>query len=296
MELNESEMERLAFVKHLFEEGEESAEKPMPLANKSLLEFHDAVELFMLLLLERKGASVPTKLKEYPGTIEQIYDQNMDYKSTVKTLDDSRGNLKHLDIKVSQSTIQSLSTELRAFFESNISKFLKVDFDEISLIHLVEFEEVRNRLEDVEDLKENRENIKALQKSKIAFQELIDEYQPDDQNRYSSFRSGRDVDPMNFDDGKGTLGSGKAPNARILKRTIGAVDSIQDAMQVLALNLDYRKYAKFESLTPIMHQIPGGDPNFQWMDDPNKLSDEDVEYCKDFIIESALKLQGFKLK
>ncbi|MFB6216032.1 MAG: hypothetical protein ABEJ72_03565 [Candidatus Aenigmatarchaeota archaeon] len=59
MGLNESEMERLAIVKHLFEEGEESVNKPMPLANKSLIEFHDALELFMMLLLEKKELLYP---------------------------------------------------------------------------------------------------------------------------------------------------------------------------------------------------------------------------------------------
>lgn len=296
MGLNESEMERLAFVKHLFEEGEESVNKPMPLANKSLLEFHDAVELFMLLLLEREGASIPDKLKEYPGVIEQVYGKEMDYKPTVKTLDDSRGNLKHLDVKVSQSTIQSLSTELRAFFEKNMSKFLDLDFDDISLIHLVEYEEVKELLNQVQDLKDDGEHDEAMQKVRLAFQELIEQYQPDNQGRYSSFRFGGEVDSMRFDDGTATIGGAKVPNARILRKTIDAVDSIQDAMQVMALDLDYRKYAKFDTLTPVMHQIPGGEPNFQWVDRPDTLTDEDVEYCKEFVIESALKLQDFQFE
>ncbi|MFB6216033.1 MAG: hypothetical protein ABEJ72_03570 [Candidatus Aenigmatarchaeota archaeon] len=80
----------------------------------------------------------------------------MEYKGTVETLDDSRGNLKHLDVKVSQSTIQSLATELRAFFEKNVSRFLDLEFDDISLIHLVEYEEVKGLLNQVQDLKEGR--------------------------------------------------------------------------------------------------------------------------------------------
>ncbi|MFB6216034.1 MAG: hypothetical protein ABEJ72_03575 [Candidatus Aenigmatarchaeota archaeon] len=62
----------------------------------------------------------------------------------------------------------------------------------------------------------------------------------------------------------------------------------------MALDLDYRKYAKFDTLTPVMHQIPGGEPNFQWLNRPDNLTDEDVEYCKEFVIESALKLQDFQ--
>lgn len=187
----------------------------------------------------------------------------MEYKGTVETLDDSRGNLKHLDVKVSQSTIQSLAKELRAFYEKNVSRFLDLKFDDISLIHLVEYEEVRELLNQVQDLKEEGEHDEAMQKVRKAFHELIEQYQPDNQCRYSPFRFGGEVDSMRFDDGAATMGGTKVPNARILRKTIDAVDSIQDAMQVMALDLDYRKYAKFDTLTPIMHQIPGGEANFQ---------------------------------
>lgn len=52
-----------------------------------------------------------------------------------------------------------------------------------------------------------------MQKVRKAFHELIEQYQPDSQGRYSPFRFGGEVDSMRFDDGTATMGGSKVPYA-----------------------------------------------------------------------------------
>lgn len=52
MKLGEDEVRRLGFIRHLFKTGVEQSHEPRPLCAKSILTFHDAVELYLNLVAE----------------------------------------------------------------------------------------------------------------------------------------------------------------------------------------------------------------------------------------------------
>lgn len=72
---------------------------------------------------------------------------------------------------------------------------------------------------------------------------------------------------------------------------------MQTAMSVLSLDLNFRRFARFENLTPLAWK----DPDTQeYIAAPNntgyKPTFEDCQFCFDFVIESALKLQEFDFR
>jgi len=78
-----------------------------------------------------------------------------------------------------------------------------------------------------------------------------------------------------------------------LKKT---VKRIQEVLKIIILNLNYRKYLKFRLLTPD-NVIFAKNVRFKtmWFAGRDKMDfkKDDIEYCIEFVIESALKLQEF---
>jgi hypothetical protein len=70
-----------------------------------------------------------------------------------------------------------------------------------------------------------------------------------------------------------------------------SLSTIQKAMRIMSLDINYRKYTKFSLLTPSIIHMAGG--NIRYGKTPDLLSEADMTFCKNFIIESALKLQEF---
>jgi len=75
---------------------------------------------------------------------------------------------------------------------------------------------------------------------------------------------------------------------------IRSIEALQEAVKFLSLGLDYRRYVKFRLLTPYVvrfgekYKVIGTKRSPKWIP-----TAEDVHFCIDFIIESALTLQEF---
>jgi len=69
--------------------------------------------------------------------------------------------------------------------------------------------------------------------------------------------------------------------------------SLQGAVKILSLGIDYRAYIKFKLLTPHVSLRQDG----EWEVDrevqgsKGTATEEDVQFCIDFVIESAISLQ-----
>lgn len=55
MSVDQTILERLSFIKYLYELGIEQSQKPEPMCYPALLTFHDAIELFLDLIAEKFG-------------------------------------------------------------------------------------------------------------------------------------------------------------------------------------------------------------------------------------------------
>ena len=70
---------------------------------------------------------------------------------------------------------------------------------------------------------------------------------------------------------------------------MSALTGIERSMRVLAVGLDYRQYARFQLIVPPVVNIASGDglarpvPGFQ-------VSRDDYDFCRQFVIETALQL------
>ncbi len=195
----------------------------------------------------------------------------------------------------SKSTIHDFNERVAIFFEENAQLIFYVKFSDISLIELVECQASKDSLKEAKkDLSENK-IPESLDKVAIAFAQLIDDYEHKKKDRW-----GRS--PFFFGQNMRFLGSFsldiKRSNrlAEFVDTVKESIEAIQDSIKILSLGLDYRKYARFRLITPVIIRIPGATLKEKYIAqriEKTETIPEDVEFCIDYVIESALALQEF---
>jgi len=82
---------------------------------------------------------------------------------------------------------------------------------------------------------------------------------------------------------------------RFEDKLTNAVTALQEAMKIIGLGIDYRRYTKFSLLTPAI--IMFSDKNYcaQMHRQSWPLSPEACRFCFDFVVETAFRLHDFDM-
>ena len=164
-----------------------------------------------------------------------------------------------------------------------------IGLSEISLIDLANNQNVKSGLKDAEKFLKEGKIEKSLEKVALAFAQLVDDYE--DKKRDQFGRS-----PFFFGDSMTFVGTGYVGNSFVQlvpKEVTESIEALQNAVKILSLRIDYRKYAKFRLLTPVVMRFIGGKYDTQFIGKEKKVSQDEVNFCIDFVIESAVILQDF---
>lgn len=277
---------RLALIKQLFKIGLEQSKLPEPTCAFSILTFHDSVEMFLKLLAEQNGVKADNfNFLDYWSSIPTLT-----LRESMKNLNARRVNIKHKGLLPSKTDIEISRINAIDFFEQNTIKHLHIEFSAIALTSLVQLPTVKAYLEKSQDYLASGEFDNSIEYSAIAYAELIHLYESNKSHYsgYSPFYFGQELRwyssfLMDVEDRK---------MAEFVDRVRESMDSMRDAIKVISLGIDYRRFAKFKLLTPVIHRMPNGKYHGQIMGS-KKWTESTCQYCIDFVIEVALKLQDF---
>ena len=297
MDLNHLIVERLAFIKFLYQHGVELSNKPSPYNSASILMFHDSIDLFLQLAAEKLNVQIKkekTFFWNYLNLINQQLSNNnkkLYHMNSMIRLNGARNSLKHQGRGSIKSDIESFRVTTKEFFIDNAPLIFGIEFSDISMIDMIENDKVKKILKDVRQFSKNGQFKEALERSGIAFNKLISSYE---KNRKSYGVSVFDfgIKDFGFDDELGDYG-------KDFEKINEKLENIHFALKLLCFNIDYRKYAKFLHLTPHLYrgkEIYGKYIAYWDFTKETDFTEEKVEFCINFIIESALKLQEFDFK
>lgn len=278
MKIPHSIYKRLSLIKYFYQLGVEESNKISPKDSYSIIIFHDAIELFLGTTTTFFNVKTNKKMffLDYINILNQDLrsKQNKQLKHTesMKSLNNARNSIKHEGLTFSKEEIERFKFETLSFFEENTQLIFSLEFEDISLIDLVKNKKVKEILIEVQKLKEGKEYLKALYKLRSAFRQLFDDFQSKTPNlsisrrRYHSVETSIEVD-MNFEE-------------------------IFRDLELIILNIDYKKYLKFRiwSLNYLQENL------FSFFDKSKsrKHTSTHVDYCLNFVIECALKIQNFE--
>ncbi len=286
-------LQRLAFIRYLYNLAVEQSRRPQQLAAASILTFHDSVELFLLLACEHLDVKKKAQgfMDYWDIFADRLPGDGLTQKGSMRRFNKARGGLKHQGISPSMLDIESFRASVTNFFEENTLAVFKVVFDAISMVDLVQYDKARVRLQKAQSLLEKGESENALGEIAFAFAHLFDDYwlKRWDELGHSPFFLGK----RTYLDKSFSMGTEGYPSRleEFRDAVVDSVDAIQNVLKVISVGIDYRRYAKFLLLTPeVFSQGWGGYGSVKQKRLPTT---EECRFCLDFVVESAIHLQDF---
>lgn len=309
-----AQVRRLAFVRYLHGLAESQRQQPDLLAASAVLTFHDAVELFLVLAGQHVGAKIKqnTNFLEYWDLINDALQKlstptALSNRGELHRLNDIRVALKHKDILPHRREINEAGSAATAFLVSASQTVFNVHFHQISLLDFIEYEPARVLMKAAQRDLDGGDFQGVSEKCALAMYALLHDYQ---------FRSADDHWDSPFDFGTNDLRVPTASLTRVRIRDrkllrpdspygdlpddvftffekVGqSLDSLSEAVRLLAFGIDYRRYIRFQMLSGLVSENFNGDRSVHGAVAFRNVRD-DAQFCFDFIVESALKLQDF---
>lgn len=293
--MDELTMKRLAVIKQLYLQGVAQSYEVEPMNGFSILSFHDSVEMFMKLCAERKNIQINRNVN-FGDYFVKLPD--LKCHTTMTNLNNKRVNLKHYGTIPSKLDIEISRVNVTDFFEQNTPVYFGVQFNEISLISLIKYESVRKYLtKSLSDF--SSDSFKeSITNSQIAFKDLIHCHTEENTKNYKSvFDTENDFTFLSsfFLN----IGLGRKFD-EFIDKVPKSIHSLEENINLIGLGIDYKRYRKFKLLSPYI--APWYDNNTALYkvyindeDDRRICNKRNAQFCFDFVIESALKLQQFDI-
>ncbi|MDV9188464.1 hypothetical protein R6L23_09595 [Streptomyces sp. SR27] len=298
-------VQRLAFIRFLHEQGVAQSRQPQPLAATSVLSFHDAVELFLVLAGEHLQVGLPTQINfsQYWEKLAAGLPSNtqLPSKKAMERMNKLRVNLKHHGAVPSPTDIDQVRADVQTFFTDATPIVFGGLFTQIDMIDLVTRQQTVEFLKFAQICADRGDLPQAMAALSIAFRKMLDHYTETRRSAYRPpFRFG---DFRDFrDESRKISGDREARKLRLndllgyvkeisrqLSSLTAATKEIQRAMRVTALGIDYTRYAQFEVLTPQVGLYAAGSARFVVEEGHKLLTVEDYQFARMFVIESAMQ-------
>ena len=286
--MNEITAKRLAVIRLLFEKGKAMSNEGEPMNGLCLLPFHDCVEMFLKLCADEKGIQMQrnASFMSYFDMIPELQD-----KVQMNSLNSRRVSLKHHGQFPSTQDVAITRVNVIDFFEHNTPIFFSCKLDDVSLEVLIEYQEVRKYLSLYHDYVKQGKYGEAQAQCQIAFQALLASYHRKYNQKYS-LKDGpaeglRWLHGPNFE----------KQVDEYLKTLKDAVESLNEAISLMNLGINYYSYRGFVSKGPFTQRWAGmeEDQYEYYIGDSSNYTIETANDCYQFVIDTALKLQGAKV-
>jgi hypothetical protein len=289
--LTPSTVRRLAFIRFLYGQGLDQAKRPQPLAATALLSFHDAVEMFLLLAAEHLGVNLDRNTT-FDGYWTQITAQagvQLPSRNAMRRMNLSRVSFKHHGSIPSATDLDQFRADITTFFTDATQAVFAADFTCIDMTDLVTQQVALTRIRDAEAYASQGGYAEALALLWEALDELLYDYA--DRKRISYDSTAFSFGPENR---FGTYAVDHITkvdpsfDSHIAAMT-EAIREMRGALRILAIGLDYRRYARFDMIRPHADRFTDG----HWEVHPVPgvlLGDQEYEFCKLFVIEAAIYL------
>lgn len=160
---------RLTYIKYLYQQGVEQSKLPEVIAGFALMQFHDCIEMFLLLVAENLGK------KDYAKwSFMQYWTEigTLTMRDAMNTMKQRRVSLKHHGSFPSHDDVVECSINVGTFLHENVQNQFGIDFDTISLVDLVSYESVRSPLSIAVQNMADGKLYDSLVQSRIAFSNL----------------------------------------------------------------------------------------------------------------------------
>lgn len=283
---------RLTYIKYLYQQGVEQSKLPEVIAGFALMQFHDCIEMFLLLVAENLGKKDYTKwpFMQYWAEINTLT-----MRDAMNIMKQRRVSLKHHGSFPSHDDVVECRINVGTFLQENVKIQFGIDFEAISLVELVSYESVRSPLSIAVQNMADGKLYDSLVQSCIAFSNLLEDYEGTKMHWYHSIL---EIGKKQGDKYKNFVKNASLKNANNnmawFKEISETTNELRDVAKITALGIDFKKYALFKAVTPHIIRFIGEGDSIESEESLSKrvnISEDLCNICINFVIESAVRLQ-----
>jgi hypothetical protein len=290
MTLNSDTTRRLAQIRLLLNRAEHDSSQSMPFAMDCVNRLHDATEMFLALAVQVHNKAIPRSFLDYWEQLEPVLQRPLSYKAQMKRFNSLRVNLKHYGNEPSEQDISWSVVTVQAFLADECLSLFGVDLDNVSLSNFVRHERSKELVEQAEVQWGASNETEAFADLAEAFDELLLDYSA--RKRLTFRNSSFDVTSSLRRYLRDAPFKEWKNEARLMNATVYSIVAIDAKVTMSGVGIDLRRYGRFESLTPYV--TPQGNGQRRVQDGKDlKRSQKDFEFCRDFVIASAVRLAEF---
>lgn len=285
-------LKRLSFAKYLISIGNLNSENIIPFSAIAILNYHDAIEFLFELILEENGiSSNKYKFMECFDEINNLIEKRNKSPSllrvSLKKLRDIRANLKHKGYFPSENDIKEVKSLTNTLFIEICEKLYSYKYDDINLVHLLNDSKTKDYLLQINKTDDDKVVIKNLS---LAFEYLLKDYENNKKTIYVKspyqFLKKRPITAHDL----------KLNNKDPMKKFVDELNDnlfyLEENLKILAFGINFNEYAKFRNIVPDVTWFMSGVPMVNFRGNET-INENELNFCLNFIIESALRMQQF---
>lgn len=292
-------IKRLTYAKYIYNKGREFLSQRTPISDAmSILLFHDASEQLLLIVADKLEISTK-KISFFLGYWKEVNNKgkHLPNENEMSRLNRMRVGFKHHGILPNHEECRNISYVLNSFFSSVSHDILDIDFLNLSLADLINYDDVRDCIKNAENFLNQKNFEESIVESAKAFAFLEKRMQGD---YYQSFVIS-DLKAFNGlqDAERLSIGIDRDMERCYSKGFGEAREKLQEIIKnlnSLLLGIDIYKYRRFKLLTPIVHSMQDGSLSLAHTTDMYKhrlnYNEENALFCLNFVIDTALKFQS----
>lgn len=311
--LTKDQIERIAFTKYLLSQAKIQKDKGIPTCSFAVLIMHDLVEIFLQVAVEilapalqKPKAMILETLTNALNTILAPGGKAISMQF-INRLNGRRNSLKHATIFVNSMDVQNLYSETETFFIDFNKILFQLDFDQISLVAMINNEKVKDYLHEAERHIENGDFIEAMLSITKSYHYLeLSEVSPLGTIRGRvkvNYNRNLEIRSKSMSTGSNPDRSLKLISEAIEKDIKTLYETVSDIESIVRMGIDYRSFIKFRSFIPRIYMPNTKDKKdelyFFKLDDKAlslyNFDEENVKFCFDFVLSVSLKLQSLKI-
>jgi hypothetical protein len=282
---------RLAFVRLLLSRAQEESRLAAPFSYDSLNRLHDAAEMFLTLAVQTHHKAVPKDFMKYWDALEESLGRPLLYRAQAERFNKARVAWKHFGAEPAAAEIGAARTTVEGLLADECHALFGVDLADVSLTAFIRPQDARDLAESAEQAWAAGEEVDAFADLVDAFDVLLKDYESRKMVAYnrSVFGPNRNFTFLSgFFQG---MSFGKARD--FVDGVIEMLTAHDRNIKIIGFGLDFRRYGKFDALTPHLQRNVGGGRITSERERSAARTQEDFEFCRDFVVSSAIHLAEF---
>jgi hypothetical protein len=309
---DETIMKRLTYIRLLYRQAVAQSYATPPLNFSTVLAFHDVLELFFIVAVNHLGNPQGINLKApFADNIRKFRAPDGNQLSSVdavQRIGHDRNGFKHNGSIPGPDQVEQTRRDATRFLEGNCPRLFGIEFGDISMLHIVPQDAVRDHLLAGRAAANTGEIKTAMAEVALAFDRLImdwgnEKYVPGssfltetlhfDAHRYRSHRR-IDVSPCPSDPATESL---ILSVTKAFEDVDKQLETMRRVLRIQIAGVDTASYIRFAMITPEIeisadgHRYP--------VDKTGQLyyTRENYDLCEMFVVNSALQIgqNDFKL-